>query len=82
MLNLGMSFHEWHGPVPLAHELGVFDRALKYLLNLQQIPAGQIHVRQRLAAQRILGEHQGPIEHLGDVMLVDVDGELVARAGQ
>jgi hypothetical protein len=30
-----MSFHEWHGPVPLAHELGVFDRALNYLLRLQ-----------------------------------------------
>ena len=32
----GMNFHEWHGPVPLAHEIGVFDRALKFLLNLQQ----------------------------------------------
>jgi len=31
----GMSFHEWHGPVPLAHESGVFDRALAYLLRLQ-----------------------------------------------
>jgi hypothetical protein len=34
--DIGMNFFEWHGPVPLAHELGVFDRALKYLLNLQQ----------------------------------------------
>jgi len=33
--DVGMSFNEWHGPVPLAHELGVFDRALKYLLNLR-----------------------------------------------
>jgi hypothetical protein len=33
--DLGMSFKEWHGPVPLAHELGVFDRALKFLLNLR-----------------------------------------------
>ncbi|TCT07540.1 heme-dependent oxidative N-demethylase family protein [Aquabacter spiritensis] len=33
--NIGMTFHEWHGPVPLAHEKGVFDRALKYLLRLQ-----------------------------------------------
>jgi hypothetical protein len=33
--DLGMSFHEWHGPVPLAHETGVFDRALAYLLRLQ-----------------------------------------------
>lgn len=33
--DLGMNFVEWHGPVPLAHELGVFDRALKFLMNLQ-----------------------------------------------
>ncbi len=33
--DIGMSFHEWHAPVPLAHELRVFDRALKFLLNLQ-----------------------------------------------
>jgi hypothetical protein len=32
----GMSFKEWHGPVPIAHEIGVFDRALKYLLALRQ----------------------------------------------
>lgn len=30
----GMSFMQWHTPVPIAHELGVFDRALKYLLNI------------------------------------------------
>lgn len=34
--DVGMSFHQWHGPVPMAHELGIFDRALKYLLMLQQ----------------------------------------------
>lgn len=34
----GMSFAEWHGPVPLAHEAGVFDRALKYLTA---IPVGR-----------------------------------------
>jgi hypothetical protein len=33
--DIGMNFMEWHGPVPLAHEIGVFDRALKFLLNLQ-----------------------------------------------
>jgi hypothetical protein len=33
--NLGMNFTEWHGPVPLADELGVFDRALKYLMQLR-----------------------------------------------
>jgi hypothetical protein len=31
-----MNFIEWHGPVPLAHEAGVFERALKFMLNLQQ----------------------------------------------
>jgi hypothetical protein len=34
--DVGMNFFEWHGPVPLAHELGVFERALKFLLNLRQ----------------------------------------------
>jgi len=34
--DIGMNFFEWHGPVPLAHEIGVFERALKFLLNLQQ----------------------------------------------
>lgn len=31
----GMSFKQWHAPVPLAHQMGVFDRALKYLLAIQ-----------------------------------------------
>jgi hypothetical protein len=33
--DIGMNFFEWHGPVPFAHEAGVFARALKFLLNLQ-----------------------------------------------
>ncbi|SAL49680.1 hypothetical protein AWB68_02461 [Caballeronia choica] len=33
--DLGMSFMEWHGPVPLAHQAGIFERALKFLLRLQ-----------------------------------------------
>ena len=33
--DIGMDFMQWHGPVPLAHELGVFNRALKFLLLLQ-----------------------------------------------
>ena len=33
--DIGMRFHEWHAPVPMAHEMGVFDRALKFLLRLQ-----------------------------------------------
>ncbi|KAA8735022.1 DUF3445 domain-containing protein [Acinetobacter qingfengensis] len=32
----GMSFRQWHAPVPqIAHDLGVFERALKFLLNIQ-----------------------------------------------
>ena len=31
----GMSFQQWHTPVPMAHRAGVFERALKYLLNIQ-----------------------------------------------
>ncbi|WP_374372071.1 DUF3445 domain-containing protein [Dongia sp.] len=33
--DVGMNFFEWHGPVPLAHDMNIFDRALKFLLNLQ-----------------------------------------------
>ncbi|WP_282571459.1 heme-dependent oxidative N-demethylase family protein [Methylonatrum kenyense] len=33
--DLGMNWYEWHGPVPKAHQMGIFDRALKFLLNLQ-----------------------------------------------
>ncbi|PTX03562.1 heme-dependent oxidative N-demethylase family protein [Pararhodobacter aggregans] len=34
--DIGMNFFEWHAPVPLAHELGIFKRALKFLMNVQQ----------------------------------------------
>ena len=34
--DIGMNFFEWHAPVPLAHEKGIFKRALKFLLNIQQ----------------------------------------------
>ena len=34
--DVGMNFIEWHAPVPLAHQIGVFERALKFLFNLQQ----------------------------------------------
>lgn len=33
--DVGMNFMEWHAPVPLAHEKQIFDRALKFLLQLQ-----------------------------------------------
>jgi hypothetical protein len=34
--NLGMNFTEFHGPVPIAHDTGVFERAMKFLLRLKQ----------------------------------------------
>jgi len=34
--DIGMNFFEWHAPVPKAHEMGIFQRALKFLLNVQQ----------------------------------------------
>ena len=34
--DVGMDFYEWHGPVPLAAEMGIFERALKYLLSIEQ----------------------------------------------
>lgn len=34
--DIGMNFFEWHAPVPKAHELGIFQRALKFLLAVQQ----------------------------------------------
>ncbi len=34
--DIGMNFFEWHAPVPKANEMGIFIRALKFLLNVQQ----------------------------------------------
>ena len=34
--DIGMNFFEWHAPVPKAHEMGIFQRALKFLLNIPQ----------------------------------------------
>lgn len=34
--DIGMNFFEWHAPVPKAHEMGIFQRALKFLMNVQQ----------------------------------------------
>ena len=63
--DLGMSFKEWHGPVPLAHEIGVFDRALQYLLKLQVgRPARRLNwtmtVNPRLDTSPELYPHWGP----------------------
>jgi hypothetical protein len=35
-MDAGMDFKQWHAPVPaVAHQTGVFDRALKFMLNMQ-----------------------------------------------
>lgn len=33
--NVGMSFDEFHGPVPKLHETGILERALKFLLRMK-----------------------------------------------
>jgi hypothetical protein len=33
--DVGMSWHQWHAPVPRATEMGVMDRGLKFVMNLQ-----------------------------------------------
>ncbi len=33
--DLGMNFMEWHAPVPLAGNMGIFERALKFLMMVQ-----------------------------------------------
>lgn len=33
--DMGMSFRQWHAPVPKASEMGIFDRGLRFLLMLQ-----------------------------------------------
>jgi hypothetical protein len=33
--NLGMSFDEFHGPVPKLQDMGILDRALKFLLRMK-----------------------------------------------
>lgn len=34
--DIGMSWHQWHAPVPQMDKLGVLERGLKFLLSLQQ----------------------------------------------
>lgn len=42
--NVGMNFFEWHAPVPKANEMGIFVRALKFLMNiLQGSPARRLN---------------------------------------
>lgn len=33
--DIGMNFFEWHAPVPKANEMGIFVRALKFLMTVQ-----------------------------------------------
>ena len=42
--NVGMNWVEWHSPVPFIHQNGIIDRALKFLLNIQQgIPVRRLN---------------------------------------
>ena len=88
--DLGMSFRQWHGPVPLAHELGIFDRALKYLLNLQvDRPVRRLNwtmtVHPRLDTSPETYPIWGPdrakvtVENAGSLVHLRVELQLIAR---
>jgi hypothetical protein len=88
--DLGMTFHEWHGPVPLAHELGVFDRALQYLLRLQLgKPVRRLNwtltVNPRLDTSPEKYPHWGPDrttvtpENVGEKMCLRVELQTLTR---
>jgi Protein of unknown function (DUF3445). len=63
--DVGMNFFEWHAPVPLAHQMGVFERALKFLTNLRHgAPARRLNwtltVNPRLDTSPEKYPHWGP----------------------
>ena len=86
----GMSFRQWHAPVPLAHQAGVFDRALKYLLGIQ---AGQpvrrlnwtltIHPRLDTSSETChqWGADRGHVtpDNVGDTVHLRVELQFMAR---
>lgn len=42
--DIGTNFFEWHAPEPMDHEMGIFKRALKFLLNIpQDTPARRLN---------------------------------------
>jgi hypothetical protein len=88
--DLGMSFRQWHGPVPMAHELGIFDRALKYLLNLQlDRPVRRLNwtmtVHPRLDTSPETYPIWGPdrtkvtVENVGNLVHLRVELQLITR---
>lgn len=86
----GMSFRQWHSPVPLAHQAGVFDRALKYLLGIQ---AGSpvrrlnwtltIHPRLDTSSEtwHAWGSERGHVtpENVGEIVYLRVELQFMAR---
>lgn len=63
--DMGMSFRQWHGPVPKAHQMGIFDRALKYLLALRHAsPVRRLNwtmtINPRLDTSPEMYPHWGP----------------------
>lgn len=88
--DLGMRFHEIHEPVPLARELGVFDRALKYLLA---IPVGRparrlnwsmtIHPRMDTSPETYPGwcndRFKVTARNVGELVHLRVELQLLAR---
>ncbi|TDV03985.1 heme-dependent oxidative N-demethylase family protein [Paraburkholderia caballeronis] len=86
----GMSFKQWHSPVPLAHQMGVFDRALKYLLGIQPgSPVRRLNwtltINPRLDTSsetwHTWGSERGQVtpENVGSVVHLRVELQFMAR---
>lgn len=88
--DLGMTFEEWHGPVPIAHDAGVFKRAKKFLLNLQAEQPWQrfnwtMTVNPRLDTAPEIYHIWGPdkakvtLENAGELVYLRVEVQVLAR---
>lgn len=86
----GMSFRQWHSPVPLAHQAGIFERALKYLLAIQPgSPVRRlnwtltIHPRLDTSSEtwHLWGGERGHVtpENVGDIVHLRVELQFMAR---
>lgn len=86
----GMSFKQWHSPVPLAHQAGIFERALKYLLAIQPgSPVRRlnwtltIHPRLDTSSEtwHVWGSERGHVtpENVGDIVHLRVELQFMAR---
>ncbi len=75
--DIGMNFFEWHAPVPLAHEKGIFDRALKFLLRHYPL-RGPVHARRKIFDERLPRSERERTERGWHVQYVGIAPERLA----